>query len=49
MVEAAEFEELAAVEGAGAAAAVEAGEQAGDLLIDNVADAERCPRTTRRG
>lgn len=39
-VEAAEGEELAAVEGAGAAAAVEAGEETVDALIDPVADAE---------
>jgi hypothetical protein len=48
-VEAAECEELAAVEGAGAAAAVEAGEEAIDALIDAVADAEAAVFPPRLG
>ena len=48
-VKAAECEELAAVEGAGAAAAVEAGEEAVDALIDAVADAEAAVFPPRLG
>src|SRR5579862_6018078 len=41
MIEAAEFKKLAAVEGAGSAAAVEAGEEIGDAVVDAVSDAQR--------